>query len=122
MARKGKTKVASAVTVHIGRQEAIRMFSLFILWLLSKKPAHGYEIIRIMNKEDEFNKTGPSRIYPFLRKLSGMKLIKAKEQKTGQRVRKLYSITPLGKKKMLEMKGRLFGDSIRGRFLREMLS
>jgi DNA-binding PadR family transcriptional regulator len=97
------------------------MFSLFLLWLISKKPAHGYELIGILNKDHEFKKIGPSHIYPFLRKLSNLGLIKAKEQKTGQRVRKLYSITPLGRKKMKELKQYLFGSSTRARFLKEMI-
>ena len=121
MEKRDKTKPTSAVTAHIGKQAAMRMFSLFVLWLLSKKPTHGYEIIHILNKEHEFAKIGPSHIYPFLRKLSNMKLIKVKEQKTGARVKKLYSITPLGKKKMNEIKDYLFGDSLRAKFLREMI-
>jgi DNA-binding PadR family transcriptional regulator len=115
-------KSASVVTAHIGKQAANRMFSLFILWLLSKKPSHGYELISILNKAHEFKKIGPSHIYPFLRKLSNMKLIRVKEEKTGQRIKKLYSITPLGKKKIQEIKKYLFGDSIRAKFLREMIS
>jgi DNA-binding PadR family transcriptional regulator len=114
-------KGTPAVTTQIGKEAANRMFSLFILWLLSKKPSHGYELINMLNKEHEFKKIGPAHIYPFLRKLSNMGLIKAKEEKTGRRVRKLYSITAVGKKKMLEIKKYLFGDSIRARFLREMI-
>jgi DNA-binding PadR family transcriptional regulator len=121
MVAKGKGKKTVVATKDIGKKAADRMFSLFILWLLSKKPAHGYELISILNKEHEFAKIGPSHIYPFLRKLSNMKLIRAKEEKTGQRVRKLYSITPLGKKKMQEIKKFLFGASIRAKFLREMI-
>lgn len=116
-ASKGKT----SVTTTIGKKAANRMFSLFILWLLSKKPAHGYELIHILNKEHEFSKIGPSHIYPFLRKMSSMGLIRVKEEKTGKRVRKQYRITPLGRKKMKEIKEYLFGESIRARFLREMI-
>jgi len=114
-------KKCCAVAAQIGKQAVNRMFSLFILWLLSKKPAHGYELINILNKDHEFSRIGPSHIYPFLRKLSTMGLIKAKEEKTGERVRKLYSITPLGKRKMREMKKYLFGNSIRAKFIKEMI-
>jgi DNA-binding PadR family transcriptional regulator len=106
---------------QIGKKAAERMFSLFLLWFISKKPSHGYELINKMKEDKEFEKVGSAHVYPFLRKLSNMGLIKAKEESTGKRIRKLYTITPTGKKKLKQLKDLLFGDSIRGRFLREMI-
>lgn len=116
----GKRRTPTAA--HIGKKAAERMFSLFMLWLISKKPAHGYELINVLKKEHEFAKIGSAHVYPFLRKLLNLGLIRVKEEKQGKRVRKLYSITPLGKRKIKELRQYLFGSSIRARFLREMLA
>jgi DNA-binding PadR family transcriptional regulator len=117
----GKRKLIPTTT-QIGKKAAERMFSLFLLWLISKKPAHGYELINVLKKEHEFAKIGTAHVYPFLKKMLNSGLIKVKEEKQGKRIRKLYSITPLGRKKFKEIKAYLFGSSIRGRFLREMIS
>lgn len=115
-------KRKSSIATQIGKKAAERMFCLFLLWLISKKPAHGYELINVLKKEPEFAKIGSAHVYPFLRKLLNLGLIKVKEEKQGKRLRKLYSITPLGKKKIKELKQYLFGNSIRAKFLREMIA
>ena len=104
------------------REKMLAMAAAFLLWLISKKPACGYGIMRVLRKERGSDKVGPAHIYPVLADMSRRGLIRAKEVACGKRVKKLYSVTPLGRKRLLEMKKAHFGDGLRARFLREMLS
>ncbi|MBI5046536.1 PadR family transcriptional regulator [Candidatus Micrarchaeota archaeon] len=97
-----------------------RILLPFILWFISKKPTHGYEIINTIKKEPGPIKIGPGHVYPILSLLENEKLVKIKETKNGRRIKKLYTITPEGKKKLLEIKKRFF-SGLRGEFLREMV-
>ena len=109
-------------TMAVAREKMLVMTAAFLLWLISKKPSCGYEIIRILRKEHGSDKVGPAHIYPVLADMSRRGLIRAKKVASGKRIKKLYSMTPLGRKRLLEMKRAHFGDGLRARFLREMLS
>jgi len=116
----GKFRVGALSAVH--KAVAGKMFTTFLLWLISKKPAHGYEIISTLRKEHQFARVGPALVYPMLASLSEKELIRVKKEARGKRVRKLYSITPAGRKRLAEMKKMFSRDSLRTRFMREMLS
>jgi len=104
------------------RQKMAGMMSVFLLWLISRKPTHGYEIIRLLRSEHGAMKIGPAHVYPILAEMSRRGLIRVKRVASGKRIKKLYSVTPLGRKKLAEVRKAHFGDGLRAQFLREMLS
>jgi DNA-binding PadR family transcriptional regulator len=97
------------------------MMAVFLLWLIARKPAHGYELIRLLKAEHGSSGIGSAHVYPALADLSRRGLIKVRKVASGKRVKKLYSVTPSGRKKLLEMKKAHLGDGLRARFLKEML-
>ncbi len=72
------------------------LFRAFILWLLSKKPMYGYEVLKnlsaILN-----GKIGPSVVYTLLYKLEEAKLIEGVWKSVGKRRKvRYYKITREG--------------------------
>jgi len=116
----GNVRLGVLAAVH--RRVADRMFSSFLLWFISKKPTYGYEIISTLGKEHQFVHVGPAHVYPVLASLAKQGFIRVKEEAKGKRVRKLYSITPQGRKRLAEARAMMSRDSLRARFMREMLS
>jgi PadR family transcriptional regulator, regulatory protein PadR len=104
------------------RQKMAGMMSAFLLWFISKKPTHGYEIIRLLQKEHDPMRVGPAHVYPLLAEMSRRGLIKVKRVASGKRIKKLYSVTSLGRKALVKMKKAHFRNSLRAQFLREMLA
>ena len=80
---------------------------LVVLWMISKRGMHGYEIVKVLNEDFMVKTATTSRIYPLLSKMTKMNLVKQEKIKNGKRVKKIYSITPKGKK-MLELTKRYF--------------
>lgn len=82
-----------------------------ILFYLSIKPTHGYEIQKFLQLSgtEQWAKIQSGSIYYALTKLEKEKHIKVlKEERTGSRVRKIYTITDSGMEEMnLELKGQL---------------
>ncbi len=93
-----------------------RVSRVFILWLILKKPRSGYEIIKILKKENK--RIGASSVYPILKELKKEKLVEIKEN--GARNKKIYSITKKGKKKIEDAKKKI-KKGLKGEFLREMI-
>ncbi len=108
--------------VAVMRQQMTVMMSAFLLWLIAKKPTHGYEMMRLLRKEHDSMKIGPAHVYPVLAGLARGGLISVRLVASGKRIKKLYSVTSLGRKKLLEMRKAHFRDSLRAQFLREMLT
>ncbi|MDE1825650.1 MAG: PadR family transcriptional regulator [Candidatus Micrarchaeota archaeon] len=84
------------------------MLSFQILWLLSKKPMHGEEIAREMEKR-RGEKPKAGTIYPALKELKEKKLIKG--AKKGKTI--VYSLTPAGRqgtKRAMAYFCRCFGE------------
>ena len=71
------------------------MLSFLIVWLLSKKPMHGQEIAKELEKRRGF-KPSPGTIYPALKDLKKRGLIKG--EKKGKIV--VYSLTKKAKKEI----------------------
>lgn len=65
-----------------------------VLWIVSKKPVHGYAVLKELNK-DRKHKTTNGTLYPILQKLLKAKAVKVK--KTGAREKKIYEISKQGK-------------------------
>ncbi|MCX8196973.1 MAG: PadR family transcriptional regulator [Candidatus Micrarchaeota archaeon] len=92
---------------------------LFLLWLISKKRLHGYEMIKLLEKEG-IGSMGASRLYPMLNQMLKRGWIRQVETKIGKRKRKAYEITSDGSKTLQE--GKKLFRGILGEFIREMLS
>jgi len=70
-----------------------------ILWHISKKRQHGYEIMAGFQKiTGNKNMPGPSMVYPILHQLEERGLIKGSWEAQGKRKVKYYEITDKGKK------------------------
>jgi DNA-binding PadR family transcriptional regulator len=82
---------------NVEKKMAKEKFSLFLLWMISKKEQHGYEIIKSLNEDPVMSNAAASKVYPILRGLSKKGLISQKKVMQGKRVRKVYFITPKGK-------------------------
>ncbi len=85
------------------------MISALILYYLSMKPTHGYEIQRFLQLTgmEKWAKIQSGSIYYALSKLEKEKCIRAlREERTGSRIRKVFEITDKGleelKKEMAE--------------------
>jgi len=84
------------------------MVKLYALCLLATGPKHGYELMKEL--ESKLGRSiSASNVYPFLDVLIKNKLIKI--EKTGNRDKKVYHLTPEGKKFTKQMFSR-FGDLI----------
>ena len=69
-----------------------------VLILLSKKPSHGYEIMKeIKDRSGGFYKPTPGGVYPILRDLEKTAYIKGEWRKQNNRNIKTYGITEKGK-------------------------
>jgi DNA-binding PadR family transcriptional regulator len=68
-----------------------------MLWLLSRKPRHGYELI-LEFKKLTGRKLKPSIVYPFLHKLEKEGFAASKWIGKGKRKIKCYSLTSNGEK------------------------
>ncbi|MEM7819257.1 MAG: PadR family transcriptional regulator [Candidatus Aenigmatarchaeota archaeon] len=75
----------------------IGILQMQILWLLNKKPIHGYELMKRLN-EIKTTKITQGTLYPTLQKLEKLKLIKSRKN---ERVI-IYYVTSKGKKIMKE--------------------
>lgn len=69
-----------------------------ILWLISKKRLHGYEIMTKLHESTPYEEKMPSasKIYPVLHELEKHKLIKGSWEYHGKRKVKYYEITAEG--------------------------
>ena len=77
-----------------------------VLWVISKKPTHGYAMLKELNKGRK-RKTTNGTLYPILQKLLRAKLIGLK--KTGLREKKVYEISKNGSKTLNEALAAFFG-------------
>ena len=71
------------------------MLQMQILWLISHKPCHGYELMKDLETIKK-TKVGHGTLYPALQKMEKQKLIKGVEEET----RIVYNITEKGKRVM----------------------
>ncbi len=84
------------------------MVKLYALCLLATGPKHGYELMKEL--EEKLKRSiSASNVYPFLEVLIKNRLIKI--EKTGKRDKKVYHLTPEGKKFTKQLFSR-FGDLI----------
>ena len=82
-------------------KDLMKSFSnTMILWLISKKSQHGYEIMTKLHESSPYDKKMPSasKIYPLLHDLEKNGLIKGSWEYHGKRKVKFYEITSEGEK------------------------
>ena len=91
---------------------------IIILWLISKKPQHGYEIMTQLHEASPLSSKMPSTsmIYPVLHGLERKGLIKGTWEHHGKRKVKYYEITPEGEESLnrirkMVSKGQDFGKT-----------
>lgn len=80
--------------------------NILILWLISKKRQHGYEIMTRLHESSLYKSKMPSasKIYPVLHDLEKNELIKGFWEQQGKRKVKYYEITDEGKKTLYNVK------------------
>lgn len=70
---------------------------LLILRLLSRRPMHGYDVVRaIRAATDEHLDFGEGSIYPILHRLERTGLLEGAKERVGNRPRIVYRVTPAG--------------------------
>ena len=103
---------------------------IIILWLISKKQQHGYEIMTQLHEASPFSSKMPSTsmIYPVLHKLERKGMIKGTWEHHGKRKVKYYEITTEGKESLdrirkMVSKGQEFGrTNLYKDFMEDMFS
>lgn len=74
-------------------------FKMIVLAVLKERPMHGYEISSFIEKQSHgIYRPSPGAIYPSLRNLLDKRYIKIKSEER----RKIYQITPAGKRLLKE--------------------
>lgn len=71
----------------------LTLLQLYALWLIDKKPRHGYELMNDLKPKEK--KVTQGTIYPLLRSLESDGLIRSKKE--GKRGKKMYTVTKKGK-------------------------
>ncbi|MFP4006071.1 MAG: helix-turn-helix transcriptional regulator [Candidatus Hadarchaeia archaeon] len=74
----------------------------YTLALLSQKPRHGYEIMKVV-EERIGKKPSTGQIYPLLEEFENEGIVKSVEEKVDGRVRKVYKITAKGEQTFSEV-------------------
>ncbi|MEK6981510.1 MAG: PadR family transcriptional regulator [Candidatus Micrarchaeota archaeon] len=98
------------------------MFSTFLLWLLSKKELHGYQIMKLLEEDHGYKVISANQLYPMLNFLLKNNLISKVNKQQGKRIRKVYFITKQGLKKLELLKAKMKKSSLRSQFLKEMIA
>ncbi len=77
-------------------KKQMRMLPQFLLWRLSREPAHGYMILSDL-KEFKLASFQQSTVYAVLSELEKKGQIRSKIMSDGARIRKVFYTTPKGK-------------------------
>ena len=72
------------------------LLDLIVLELLEKNPMHGYQLITSIRKNFGII-FGPSTIYPLLNTMEKKKFIKGEWDMSGEKPKKIYSVTSDGR-------------------------
>jgi DNA-binding PadR family transcriptional regulator len=83
------------------------ILELQALFLLGKKPRHGYELMQLLGAKRK-KKVTAGTLYPILTKFRAKGLIRLKS-KTGKREKKVYEISPAGRKELKKAGNELVG-------------
>jgi len=100
------------------RKRFLTRSSLFILWLIHRKPMTGYDIVKVMRNDGI--RVSCSFVYPMLTLLTDLGLIEVHEENTGKRKRKVYRITSKGRRYLHSVREKILSP-LRKEFLRFLL-
>ncbi len=118
MGRAGHSGMARCVQPDMAKH-----MHLFMLWLLSKKGMHGYEILKMLRADralQQSHKVSASSLYPTLKDMLSDGLILQHKINSGKRVRKVYLPSAKGKRMLKE--GKKMFTGLVGQFAQEMVS
>jgi DNA-binding PadR family transcriptional regulator len=104
------------------KQMMRHMFSVFLLWYISKRRTHGYELIKKLEAEEGYRALTASQIYPMLKEMTHKGLIAQQREMQGKRAKKVYHITEAGRESLAEAKRHMVKKPLRRQFLKEMIS
>ena len=88
----------------LSKRYAPELRDLLMLWFVSKKPTHGYELIKRFDELDsEVLKTKANRVYPGLEKMKDKGFVEAflDTSISAKKPRKIYTLTPKGREHLL---------------------
>lgn len=85
------------------RKKVSDLKKICLMCMLTKKPMHGYEMMKELGKRFSKN-VGPGFIYPLLSDMEKKGLIESKIIPEGKREKKVYSLTDEGKNACREEK------------------
>ena len=91
------------------------MLPLLVLHLIAEGPSYGNQLMeRIAELTAGVLSVNPNTMYPLLRRLESQKLIEGRWEHPERRTRRLYVLTPAGKKEYRRLKDevRPFLDSV----------
>jgi DNA-binding PadR family transcriptional regulator len=103
------------------KQMMRHMLSTFLLWFISKKPTHGYEIIKSLEGEEGFRVMTASQLYPLLKELTKAGLIFQQKEMQGKRARKTYHVTEKGLEALRAARKMMQQKPLKRQFLKEMV-
>ncbi|MCX8147478.1 MAG: PadR family transcriptional regulator [Candidatus Woesearchaeota archaeon] len=86
-----------SVSKHMNSEIELGILQMQILWLLSRKSTHGYELMKSLNSLKK-TKITQGTLYPTLQRLEELKLVSRKQEKR----KIIYNLTPKGRKAMTE--------------------
>ena len=93
----------------------------YILFKISQKPIHGYEVIQdIDSKTEGAWKPGAGSLYPILKKFVSDGLIKTDPGQSEEATRRVYQITPKGQEELIKSKEMFASFQQRWSFLRKL--
>ncbi len=114
--------IKSAMSGKNFEKKAARIrFSMFLLWLLSKKERHGYDIIKLIKSDRQIPSVAVSRMYPLLKDLAKQGLIAQRKVMHGKRARKVYRLTQKGKLALEMMRQYIKKSPLMIEFMEDML-
>jgi DNA-binding PadR family transcriptional regulator len=103
------------------KQMLRHLFPVFLLWYISKREVHGYELLKTLEGEEGFRIITASKLYPILKEMTSRGLIAQKKEMQGKRARKIYHITEKGRSVLREARKAMRGRPLKRRFMKEMV-
>lgn len=109
---------SAGVKLHSAPKGLLRHY---ILFKISQKPIHGYEVIQdIDSKTEGAWKPGAGSLYPILKKFVTDGLIKTEPGRSEEATRRVYHITPKGQEELVKSKEMFVSFQQRWGFMRKL--
>ncbi len=108
-------------TKDFEKKLANQNLSVFLLWLISEKPMHGYDIMKTIRSDPMVVPMAASKVYPLLAALSKKGMVSHKMVMQGKRAKKLYHVTPKGREVLSKARQCMRKSPLMMRFMEEML-